>query len=1253
MRHTGYHAPMLSLGIACVLLVAPPVPQDVGELSAFGLAIDRAERALEAGQLDQAQALVIRALERDRKNTRAWDLRARWAKAAEDRDEEVYSRHQQYRLSVAQGVDRKVLRTLWDELLILDPLARDLYGLKDRFLKKLIPLAESYEKAERPHSAIDVWKKVQAIDPENVEAQLSIERIAASPDPSLAGEAKPKDLFADVSDEWIEEFDTAHGTWDEAGEEERPNYITVTDAGYHVLIRTAEAMEQMNAFYREFFRYGTEEDGRSVSRIRVHVFKNRDEYLTLGIGPPIEWSGGHFTGSHVETYISSGFENMVGTLFHEAAHQFVSLATNAVGWLNEGLASFFEGTRILPNGTVIMNMPANGRLMPLAERMSKGWMAHAQDGYDPNDSDSTPEKAPTFRIVIENRYSWGPPWYAPTWGLVYFLYNYQDPVDGRYVYRDAFSEFINASGGKTGDTAVATFEEVVLANPKPAMSFVERPEDAAEVTLPQTVDEVDAVWKDWILALRDEGSGKLVVDKPYGQWGRYAEQNGDLIVAKEHYEKGLVADRTNIELLLEFADLLEEHFENSDRAAKLALEALYQLEQEPERDEKLIRTVERLLSKLDPKHKTLARIQDELAASTRNAVERYKAAGLDMMVMDVSWRAGSDLKLDDMLGYYEEAVRRSGRSLAIWELAYNEQNLDGWVTGVPSFKADSVTLAGEFGEFDEEVFDFQSLTMDRVTAGDFSIEAEVLANRGEVNFCGFVFGHKGSNTFHGMLLFPGKEVAEGGVQTAWLDLMSSYGGGPAKTWLHIPVDTQDPEAEPEEPEERTSAGEWHTLRLDVVGRSVDLWYDDKLVGTRDFPGKEALRGGFGLVMGPGKARFQNVRFLARDPADPASAIERAITHEALAGLDGETGAVQGSYQGMIPPFPEVSRWIKVPREDLEEARGGPQLLVLWSIDQNKLVRIDQWLTYLEEGYRDVGLKVVSVVSTHDDKRMEDYLREHPLPGSVGVDVLPENSVGIGESFESYFIRRFNLPRVLLLDLDGTVLWEGDPGFEINEEPVEPYGSFLDDPLEELVTDRKLRELAVWRTKWERYGAPALAKGDFEEALPMLVEAGDYDPVCEPRAAQASAALRSVEAALADLEGSAASLEARGAETGMDVLIGWGAIIAGEEAEEFEKEHRARKEARDVLQSKNHRDWIKVLKACAAFPNRRGTDAEKALAMFAELDKRGGLLVELLRAELDEAHAAQDWEAFARAVESVPTMGARFLAGSYFGWEEGQ
>ena len=127
---------------------------------------------------------------------------------------------------------------------------------------------------------------------------------------------------------------------------------------------------------------------------------------------------------------------------YKESHQFVDLATNAAGWLNEGLASFFEGCRILQNGTVLMNMPADHRLFPLVDRVKRGWMTDEKEGISTTDKGVEPSKAPTFRIVLENKYEWGPPWYAPTWGVVYFLYNYQDPWDGRFIYRKAFREFI-------------------------------------------------------------------------------------------------------------------------------------------------------------------------------------------------------------------------------------------------------------------------------------------------------------------------------------------------------------------------------------------------------------------------------------------------------------------------------------------------------------------------------------------------------------------------------------------------------------------------------------------------------------------------------------------------------------------------------------------------------------------------------------------------------------------------------------------
>src|SRR5262245_42046410 len=357
-----------SLALALLFLVTGPAARNEG--GGFSRALADATKALAAGDLDRAHWAVERALERDPNSIAAWELSEHWAEKAGDKDERVYALHRQLALARAQKQDKATLDALRARLQPLDPVATKLEALRTNYVERLTKLGEAYEKGKRPHSAIRAYKQALALDPDRADIQGTIERIAAAPDPALAEDARPRDLLEGVSAEWIAEHDKKHYEWSDRAVLEKPNYRTQTDAGYEVLVRTAEAMEQMNAFYRVFFRYGAEGDKRNPSRIDVNIFKTRDEYTK----DPNDWSGGHFTGSAVETYIGpGGFEEMTGTLFHEAAHQFVDLATNAEGWLNEGLASFFEGTRILANGTVVMNLPATHRLMPLVERMDRGF----------------------------------------------------------------------------------------------------------------------------------------------------------------------------------------------------------------------------------------------------------------------------------------------------------------------------------------------------------------------------------------------------------------------------------------------------------------------------------------------------------------------------------------------------------------------------------------------------------------------------------------------------------------------------------------------------------------------------------------------------------------------------------------------------------------------------------------------------------------------------------------------------------------
>ncbi len=1216
-------SPLRPLALCIPFLLGAPVPEGSG----FERALAAAEAALGKGDLDQARSQIDRALERDPNALAAWDCLARWAEQKDDKDELVHALHRTLSLGRAQKQDRKTLEALRARLSTLDPVAEKLLALRANFVDKLVKLGEGYEKGKRPHSAIRAFHEALALDPDRADIQAAIERVAAAPDPSLAEDARARDLLEGISEQWIDEHDAEHSTWSERARLERPNYITETDAGYAVLVRAAEAMEQMNAFYRRFFRYGYGEDKRSPSRIALRIFKSREEYLKLGEGPPVEWSGGHFTGSAVETYIGSGgFEETTGTLFHEAAHQFVSLATNAAGWLNEGLASFFEGSRILANGTVIMNLPANHRLFPLVERMEKGWMASAQDGIDPADSNKEPSTAPTFRIVLEDEYKWGPAWYAPTWGVVYFLYNYQDPSDGRFLYRKAFHDYVDKSGGKTGKGAIETFEEVVLGNPAP----VTEGQFTSSVP-PGTVDELNGVWKNYLLALADLQTGRTKDTPRYREWAQNARKRGDLEDALEFYERALAGAPPEAQLLIDFAECLAEH-KNEDRATKLLHQAAAVIESAEEPDEALLRHVEQRLRKLDPQYQRLDDVRAALLADATGIVKRYLGAGLNLMAMEVSYDLGNALQAPELFASYEQAVRLEGRSLARWKLAYDEQSLKGWnATGFEEiFQANGEAIDVRFGEYEGGATDYAFLTLDEVTTGDFSVEAEVLARYGHVAFAGLVFGRKSASDFHGLVLFPPPAGRNG-----FANLASFYGGSSHETWLRTPV--QHPFTPVLDPAKTYSEGDptWFRLRIDVTGRFVDAWVNGQYA-TKEFPSLDVLRGSFGLIVGRGEARFRNVRYLARNARDPSAPIERKLRLVRTAGS--ETESVNGSWVGLVPPFPEVKTWLQDPRTSWEEAVGAPQLLVLWSCQQNDLVEIAPWLRSLAKQQESIGLRVVSVVQGWDEGLLPEYLPKNPFPGSLAVDSI-EGRQGLGATFARYQIDRFHLPRLLLIDVDGKVAWEGDPGFS-RDRPWSGEESLLDAPLRELVAKRRLTELAAWRARWPE-AKKALAAADFSAAAPVLKEGATFDPRSSPEVAEAAGALAALEEALVSPESTAAALAEQGREPALEVLLQW--------AEQAGTPVKETKVLKNTLKGENLATWKRVPGILRPVLGRlnAGREAGNLQEPFTKIEALPGAFPAEILEELRVA--ASDPAALKKAIEEAATLPARWLASEYFHW----
>jgi len=1223
--------PLAALALALSCLLFPAAQRESG----LAKALREASVRLESGDLEGSWPAIERALERDPNSLAAWELRERWGEKKGDKDVQVHALHRQLSLARTQKLEKSVQTAVQARLLPLDPAASELAKLRTGFVEKLVKLAETYLKAKRPHSAIRAYKQALALDPDRADLRLAIETIAAAPDPTLAEDARPKDLLEGISEEWLREHDTAHASWNDKATLERPNYITHTSAGYEVLLRSAEAMEQMNAFYRQFFRYGTADDRKSVPRIELRIFKDKDEYLKRG-SSPVEWSGGQFTGDAVETYVTtSGFEDTVGTLFHEAAHQFVSLATNAAGWLNEGMASFFEGCRILANGTVVMNLPATHRLFPLAERMERGWMKSADDGIDPADPSKEPSTSPTFRIVLENEYEWGPAWYEPTWGVVYFLYNYQDRVDGRFIYRAAFHEYVNASGGKTGKSAIQTFEEVVLGNPEPVTEG-----QSTKIALPKTVDELNDVWKQYILELRDRQSGRLKDTSPYLDWARMALKRKASETAAEHFERALAQSPSDVTVLSEFAEFLATQ-KQEDRAAKLLTQALATVETTQPVDTKKLDTLDRRLRKLDPNYQRVVDVRASMVEQVVALVERYLETGLNLQAMELAYHLGTELGEPRLFSSFERAVQSEGRSNALWRLAYNEQDLDGWAAaGMETiFQPANEWLVTRFGEYAPKATDFSMLTLDTLTSGDYSLEAELEAAHGRVVFAGLVFGRKSGTDCHALVLFPPAPGKNGSVHLA-----TFYGSGAFDTWRNVPVQHPLGDTASEDPA-RSSAGVGKTglykLRLEVTGRNVDLYVNGEYQTTHEFANLDILRGAFGLITSRGEARFKNVRFLARHPRDPSAAIERKYLRKAEASEAGVSAS--GSYLGAVPPFPTVQRWIQGERKAWGEATGAPQLLTLFSVEQNEEVQIDAYLRTLAERHTEVGLTFVNVVGHWNAGRIEAYLKSHPFPGTLALDssaradrnAVRDDKADIGKTFSDFGIDRYFLPRMLLLDVDGSVVWEGEPGLTKGSS-WSGEETLLDVPLRELFAKRKLKELGAWRRGWPA-ARSALQQGDLVSALADLKAAAPFEAPGVPELAEAQAVLRKLTALAASPDEFVARLQSEGREPALEVLVDW-----------CERVGVPLKKTRNVAAALKSPGANSLERTLAILKPALAKRAKDPAAFASALDKLAALPGAFpAEATAKARELTEDPAGLAGLLEELPRWPARWLAGELF------
>lgn len=1005
---------LLCLGLA---LAQAPTEAKRGFVAAY---LQEATGKLAAGDLLGARLAAQRVLERDPNCLPGLLLQAEIAQQQGDLDGAVHALHRWLDVDAArnQGKPSADQKATFERLLPLDSEALSWSKLQGQYSKGLIELGKKYRKKKDLLGALEVYGHLLAIAPEHPEAIAAVREIRSKGGREVAIEDvyAGSDPTAGLGEQELAAMDREHAAWEQAYVDESDNYRYRTNAGYLVLKTARIAMEQMNGFYRRFFHFM--EDGGNTPKIEIRIFKSRDEYLKLGAGPPVEWSAGHFIGSAVETYAGgvSGKESvrdMYGTLFHEAAHQFVSLTGPMVpGWLNEAYASFFEGCVILSNGTVKWNRVPPGRLFPLAARMEKGWMEKTDEAIPVgNGQFQDPERAPPFAMVVAGGYQWGPPWYAPTWGVVYFLYNYRN-AEGRLVYRDALHAYYQSFKRGASKDAVASFEAIVLTN--------------SPLSPAKTLAELDPIWREWILRLRDVETGKIDVGSELLAWAKAAVERREPALAIEFLEAARERAPADPEVLWQLAEQLEKDKKRLSEAAARLREFRRALEAAGKSSDPRHQQAQSRIDRIDPLVAEYKKLKSTLAEKGLLLARGYESRALPTMALEIARRMTASYSVPEAMLYYAELAGRTGKSLARWRVAYDESSLQGWSGGDDAFQAYGKTLRAAVMR-DGERMVTRELTADVTFDADFALSAEVQIppdpqqpGKFQGDLAGLCFGRKGDQRFHAVLLHP----------KGFLDISSNQGGvWEVRDHRSLPV-----------------GGDWHELRIDVTGRMLDVYFDGLFVRSLEFTDSSAVRGAFGLLCGPGRAQFRNVRILARDPFDPAARIERELAMQLV--LTDASKRTTGTFTGFAPPELPPMQFVQGQAQQLAALRGKPVLLVFWSPRQDRAIPTTSWLRHALERGSKVGLVTIVVCDPGTTaSELTTYLGENALPGAH-VALEPA-----GTCYEAYFVKAgyFGMPRVLLIDRKGIVTYEGDPGLRSGAPWQASDGpTFADGPLDRLL-----------------------------------------------------------------------------------------------------------------------------------------------------------------------------------------------------------
>src|SRR5690606_3183978 len=87
---------------------------------------------------------------------------------------------------------------------------------------------------------------------------------------------------------------------------------------------------------------------------------------------------------------------------------------------------------------------------------------------------------------------------------------------------------------------------------------------------------------------------------------------------------------------------------------------------------------EKRIRRLDPIINRYRTLQRKVGTEGLALARGYEERGLPTMALEIARRMSARYSMPDALEYYAALAARTGKTLARWRLAYDEQSLDGW-----------------------------------------------------------------------------------------------------------------------------------------------------------------------------------------------------------------------------------------------------------------------------------------------------------------------------------------------------------------------------------------------------------------------------------------------------------------------------------------------------------------------------------------------------------------------------------------------